>query len=630
MTPFSSLRARAKQLSFVLGIAAFGWAAVLFAVGHGIDVSIVGHLVFTTNEPRRPLIAGVLLLLIFRLLGGDLSGTIRRLFAAVERLGDGRFWPSNAVLVGVMALYVGAVGVVNGAKVAGGADSYGYLSQAELWLQGDLVVEQPFVGGMPWPNRAWSFSPLGYRPQEGAPDGTLVPGYSIGLPLLLAGAKRIGGHDAMFLVVPLLGMLLIVSTYGIGRAVASPFAGLAGAWLLATSPAIIFWVVATMTDIPVAAFITAGVWAMLGRSGWRAMGAGLLFGAAVVIRPNLVFLAAIAGLHYVIRGIERDRRRQAVRDAVLFASGVAPFVAAVAIVNAHLFGSPLVSGYGRLTDSLAAAHFLPNLELYLSWMVESQTVLSLIGLAAVFLPSRALWAGARERHVLVLIALMVASLWAFYCLYLVFEAWWYVRFLLASWPPIVLGIGTVAALAARTFEPWGRRVAVVVLLGAGVAQYHTFHTEEAFNLWEGERRYIRAASLVRSLTDQNSVVLAMQHSGSLRYYGGRMTMRYDNVPREWIDRAVEWLTARGCRVVFAGESWERDKFLETFAGTRAADALGQSPLAIYLDPGEFYVFDVSSPPGPDHIPRRLTGVDPSVWTDPPVPAPRLSILDDRR
>jgi hypothetical protein len=46
------------------------------------------------------------------------------------------------------ALYAG---VRWGALVAGGSDSYGYVSQAGLWQQGLPIVQQDVVRPSPWP-----------------------------------------------------------------------------------------------------------------------------------------------------------------------------------------------------------------------------------------------------------------------------------------------------------------------------------------------------------------------------------------------------------------------------------------------------------------------------------------------
>jgi len=72
-----------------------------------------------------------------------------------------------------------------GPRAVGGADEYGYASQAELWLEGRLTIDQSFVRQVPWPYAERSFAPLGYHPHP-RDRGTLVPTYSPGLPMLLA------------------------------------------------------------------------------------------------------------------------------------------------------------------------------------------------------------------------------------------------------------------------------------------------------------------------------------------------------------------------------------------------------------------------------------------------------------
>ena len=58
--------------------------------------------------------------------------------------------------------------------------------------------------GVPWPDAKWTFTPLGYRPADhpnGDDEWSIVPTYSPGLPILLAVAKGIGGQCVMFGVV---------------------------------------------------------------------------------------------------------------------------------------------------------------------------------------------------------------------------------------------------------------------------------------------------------------------------------------------------------------------------------------------------------------------------------------------
>ena len=107
------------------------------------------------------------------------------------------------------------VGVAFGSKVAGGSDSYGYISQADLFLSGRLSISQPWVEAVPWPNLTFSFAPLGYRPGPGKwlvtppvpheprDRWAIVPTYAPGLPFLMASAKLVAGHCAIFWVVPI-------------------------------------------------------------------------------------------------------------------------------------------------------------------------------------------------------------------------------------------------------------------------------------------------------------------------------------------------------------------------------------------------------------------------------------------
>ena len=99
-----------------------------------------------------------------------------------------------------MAVAIALVTSLYGARAVGGSDAYGYVSQADLWLKGDLKIDQSFVAEVPWPGSARSFSPLGYRPDP-LDYRRLVPQYAPGLPIVLALAKAIAGQTAMFLVV---------------------------------------------------------------------------------------------------------------------------------------------------------------------------------------------------------------------------------------------------------------------------------------------------------------------------------------------------------------------------------------------------------------------------------------------
>ena len=79
----------------------------------------------------------------------------------------------------------------------------------------------------------------------------------------------------------------------------------------------------------------------------------------------------------------------------------------------------------------------------------------------------------------------------------------------------------------------------------------------------------------------NAVFLAMQHSGSLRYYTGRLTVRYDVLPPGSLDEALGLLRARGFHPYFLLERWEEPAFRERFAKTSAAGRIDWPPARVW-------------------------------------------------
>ena len=56
---------------------------------------------------------------------------------------------------------------------------------------------------------------------------------------------------------------------------------------------------------------------------------------------------------------------------------------------------------------------------------------------------------------------------------------------------------------------------------------------------------MRVGQFVVDRLPPNAILISMQHSGSLRYYAGRPTLRYDWLTREWWPRALDVLAAQG-------------------------------------------------------------------------------------
>ena len=600
--------------------ASFLWTLWLLAFG-GFDVTLPGARI-RSNNPQRVFAITLIALIGFFLAGGRIP--VARIAAHLRAVaaGLGRYPGRVALLMAIgsaMAAYAGST------RIAGGPDAFGYVSQADLWLRGNLKVPQPWVRNVPWPDAKWTFTPLGYRPGAAADDWSIVPTYSPGLPMLMAVAKRLGGQCAMFAVVPLLSGLAVLATYGLGCRLNARTCGLIAAWLVATSP-VVLGSLEPLSDVPAMAAWTIAWYFLLGPSVSSAAAAGLCAALAILIRPNLVPLAAPMGAWFLLRrtGGTGAFRSRLVPTAA-FAVGVLIGVGAIALINQQLYGSPATSGYGRLEDQFAWNRVLPNLRRYLAWFTGIQTPVALVGFVALLFPARRLWPDVPDRRAFVVIGMFVAILWGMYCAYLEFDSWGYLRFVLPSWAFIMLGVGAVFLAAARLDGTAARWLAGLAVVGLGawtlaVAVWPL----EVYAARQAARHEAPLGRLLREHTPENSVVLAFERSGSLRYYGGRITLRYDLLDREWLDRAVAWLGERGVRVYAVLDEHHAADVKQRFASQRTA-AVFDYPFLTYEPAGTSF-FDLSAPVDPSR-PRIVIrdAFSDRPGCDPPAPLEPLAL-----
>jgi hypothetical protein len=197
--------------------------------------------------------------------------------------------------------------------------------------------------------------------------------------------------------------------------------------------------------------------------------------------------------------------------------------------------------------------------------------------------------------------------WALYSIYTPFEAWWFLRFLLPCWAAICIG---TSALTVRLSEgsEWRQRAGVIALVALGVYAAITAARRDVFPAGEGDRRYATIASFVERATEPDSVILTAQHSGSIRYYAGRLTLRFDVLDPAWLDRAVAWLDQNGRRPYILIEDWEMRQFEERFKQDSALAGLRLAPVLAYRAyriPGTIYLFDPRRPDGPTSTPPPI-------------------------
>ena len=502
---------RVRRTLLALAAIALAWSAIVFAAG-GIQFRIAGT-VFRSRDPQRALFIAIMLIAAMALL--DRKRFARETARVADRMRRAAAW-----LAAVAAIVIAAHAFRDGALVAGGSDAYGYVSQAYGWARGPLPRAYPLQLTLPFRESDWIQAPLGHRP--GPRAHTMVPTYAPGLPLLMAGGIRIAGPIGPYLIVPLCAGLFVWFTFLLGRRTAGPLGGLIAAVLAATSPVVLFQSLQPMSDVPAGALWTAAAVAGLGESRRGATVSGLATAIGLLVRPNLALLALVPFGQVVlaVRGRERIVR------AVLFCLSVVPVALAIGALNAAWYGSPFASGYGRGADLYSTASVWPNLQRYPVWLWRSQSPwillagFSLVGLVRPSPGRRAI------RVAWILFATTVLC----YIAYAPFEEWWYLRFLLpglgAFFALVATGLLTVTR---RIPSPWGGAVVFVVVLliarhAVGYAEAH-----DVFRVKGDEYRYAEVGDFINRALPGNAVVFALQHSGSIRFYGGRLTLRYDFV-----------------------------------------------------------------------------------------------------
>ena len=574
------------------------WAVVAFATD-GFTLAL-GGLRIKATEPIRPLMIGALA-----------AAFYLRKYGRADIDHDGR-WLLNQlkraalVAVPILVLMACAIGIHYGSFTAGGSDSYGYVSQASLWLKGSLRIEQPWVQQFSSPIREWMFAPLGYRPIS--TDGTIVPTYASGLPMVMAIFQAVFGANGPFLVVPVVGALAVWMTYVLGReATGSRAVGTLAALLLLSSPTFLAHLMLPMTDVVVAAGWTLVCLLALGAErppsretsadhpslggggklrptgtprAPRALLAGLAAGATLMVRPNLVLLAMVPLVTW------RSRPAAVVR----FAIGLAPAVAAIGAINWYLYGSPFTSGYGGLGDLYGWSSAWPNLTHYSLWLVQTQT--PLVALAVVPMIARgALRPDTQTKVRLCLGSLMVLTLVS-YIFYNPFNLWMYLRFLLPTYPALfVLMAAGIRFVCAKMPVPV-RALAAMLMCALCVASSYQFSRDwHLFTSKDFEQRHIKAARYVEQLTPETAVIICVQHSGSVRYYAHRITLRYDSIYEHRLDTTLRELAAKGYRPYIVVDDWEEVEFRKRFAAKNRAGALDWKPVVRVLTSPEVRIFD---------------------------------------
>ncbi len=481
----------------------------------------------------------------------------------------------------VAATAIASVGFLRGTYAAGGSDSSCYALMADAFASGRLQPQSDLAAEVPWPEAGKTFTPGGFVTSETNPSVSApvcAPGFSI----LLAPLIAVGGLDAIFLLTPIAGALLVWLTFVTGRAIANPAAGAIAAVLIASSPATLYQVVQPMNDVTTAALWMATFAALVARR-WGL--AGVCCGLALLVRPNLLPLALVAALAIGIRASKPGIRDWGlgtrdwglgIRNVGQFAVAAVPFALVVLWLNAELYGSPFRTGYGQLGHLFGLSAIPLNLSRYFGWLVETHTPFPLLAFAAPF-------AVARERRsdVALAIGLILATCFIYF-LYTPFDDWSYLRFLLPAIAlMIVLASVVTVHVVTRAGLAFSRRggsaaksslvsgfglTVIPAAMAAAVALFcvRTADDRLAFRLKFLEQRYRSAGIVVRDRLPENAVVLSVWDSGAVRFHGRKEALTWAGLDPAWLVRSLAWLDAHGHSPYILVESWEEPAFRSRF------------------------------------------------------------------
>jgi hypothetical protein len=536
---------RRRQGAILLALAAIcGAFAAFVAVTGGIDARLAGFPV-RSRSWERPAGVAVTLALI-----GLFS--LRHRVASLGRAAI-RWLPWVAVC------WVVAAALVFGTYAAGGADSYGYVSQAELFATGRLTDRISLNPAFTWPDAAATLTPLGYT--RGPSPDTLVPTYPPGFPLLMVPLTLISPW-AVFLLVPLCAGITVWICWQLGRELEEPAAGVFAAVLLAVSPTFLYQAMQPMSDVPVTACWTGAILIARGSRPLSLVAAGLLASVAILVRPNLAPLGML-----VVAASASTVGQANLSRAIVCAAAMVPGILALGAIQYVRYGSPLASGYGAFGDLFSLANVGPNLARYPRWLTETHTPFIWLWVLAPVWIVRA--APTVRRFAWVCYAFCIAVV-AAYLPYLYFrpEEWFYTRFLLPAVPLMLLHGVMLALHVLRRISPRAA-LPTTACLAAALAAWlcMTARAVGAFDLRASEDKYPAVGSFVRDNAPSSAFILARQHSGSIRYYSGRQTVRWDVLDRGSLDRAVSALRAAGHEPFVVVDRDEEVEFRARFAST---------------------------------------------------------------
>jgi hypothetical protein len=456
-------------------------------------------------------------------------------------------WPRETLVttfrLTVLTILGSDLGLVLGHLVTscGGLDSAGYIGSARLFLSFHLTHYEPIARLLPFDNATAATAPFGFVPA--ATPYFIAPRFPPGLPLVIAASIAAGGRSAPFFLAPSFGIGVLALVYVITRRFADWTTAALAAVFAGATPIFLDLALQPMSDVPATFWIVLAaffIWRDEPRPVLGAMAAGM----AVLTRPPL----ALAGVALLLVTSWRNRRQ-----AIVFAGLLGAVVIVFLALQSHLYGHALMSGYGSLGELFTLGSLRRNVVAYGKWMLVTHTPVAVVLFVAgaVENPRLALRAGA--------IFLATAAPYLIYAP--PFEDWEILRFLLPGLPLVlaVCAVGVFRLAKAPRHPVRAVSAATVVAIAAAGGSYTFLQARHVFHLPAQEMRYQLVGEWFAGHAPPNAVAIAELHSGSLRIYSDRTTLRMTSLPEGSLVETVQALQ-RGGYVAYAvieqGEEYE--------------------------------------------------------------------------
>jgi hypothetical protein len=203
--------------------------------------------------------------------------------------------------------------------------------------------------------------------------------------------------------------------------------------------------------------------------------------------------------------------------------------------NLRNYGAVFTTGYGDVSSLFGLRFFPHNFVHFFVW--ASLLLSPPLVVAAFSLP----WLPPRRRPTsarMILLATWIAAFVGFYAFYFYSgQTWWYLRFILPAFPPLIVG-GLLAARHWLGRQPFMRVrwlwFVLPALIGLWqIALNRHLHTADVKH---EEVVYQKAADWMLEHVPENAIVLSQQTSGSLIYYTHFTIVRWDLINPEQAKR----------------------------------------------------------------------------------------------